>query len=224
MIGIIGAMDNEINIIIKNLKETKKKQVLFLEFYIGYLFNRKIVVVKSNEGKVNSAVATQIMIENFELDYILNVGVAGSLVDNLKVYDVAIARSVVEFDNDTTALGYNKGYIFGLNTVYLDTDDKLFNKIKSCVTKLNFNFLAGVIASSDKFITNTKEKEYINDTFNAIAVDMESASIAHVAKLNSKPFIAFRVISDSGSDIEYEKFAGIATEKIFEVLKIFLNS
>lgn len=223
MIGIIGAMDIEIETIIKNLDCKNKIKKLFLEFYTGTLFNKEVVVVKSNEGKVNSALATQIMIENFDIEYIINVGVAGSLVDELNVYDLIVGEKVVEFDSDVTALGYEKGYLFGIDKIYINANINLYKHLISSISNLDFNFKTGIIATSDKFVVNKEEKEYIHNQFNAIAVDMESASIAHTAYLNNIPMIIFRVISDSGSDIEYKKFSAIAANRIFDVMKEYFS-
>ena len=223
MIGIIGAMELEIQKLISDLEEKEVKEIAFLEFYTGKLYSKDVVIVKSNEGKVNSAIATQILISNFDVSYILNVGVAGALDKTLNIYDIAISSNTVEFDQDVTALGYKKGYTFGLDLIYIDAYINIVEKINKICNKLKLTSKIGTIISSDKFIVNETEKVILENEFNAIAVDMESASINHVAKLNNIPFVALRVISDSGNNIEYVKFANKAVDNISKILKKFFK-
>lgn len=223
MIGIIGAMEMELDRLISDMNIVEKKNVSFLEFYVGKLYSKDVVIVKSNEGKVNSAVATQILISNFDIEYVLNVGVAGSISDNLNVFDVAISNNTVEFDQDVSALGYEIGHTFGIDKVRVPTSERLSDKIQNVCDKLSIKSERGTILSSDKFIVEKHEKEELKKRFNGIAVDMESASINHVACLNNKEFVALRVISDSGNNIEYKKFADIATENISKILKEYLE-
>lgn len=223
MIGIIGAMDLEIQRLISDLEDKKLKKIAFLEFYTGKLYSKDVVIVKSNEGKVNSAIATQILILNFDVSYILNVGVAGTLDKTLNIYDIAISSNTVEFDQDVTALGYTKGYTFGLDLIYVGAYTNIAERINKICNKLKLNSKIGTIISSDKFIVNEKEKVILKNDFDAIAVDMESASINHVAKLNNIPFVALRVISDNGNNIEYVKFANKAVDNISKVLREFFK-
>lgn len=223
MIGIIGAMEIELDRLISNMKIEKKKKIAFLEFYIGTLYTKKVVLVRSNEGKVNSAVATQLLISNFDIDYVINVGIAGSISEELNVFDVAISKDTVEFDQDVSSLGYKIGYTFGINKVNIPVNIKLSNSLKKICDRLHFNSKIGTILTSDRFVTSKEEKDNLNKRFNGIAVDMESASINHVAYLNNIDFVALRVISDNGNNIEYRKFAENAAENILKILKIYLE-
>ena len=223
MIGIIGAMELEIEKLISDLKDKQFKKISFLDFYTGKLYSKDVVIVKSNEGKVNSAVATQILISNFAVSYVLNVGVAGALDKNLNIYNVAISSNTVEFDQDVTALGYKKGHTFGIDLVYVDAYKEIAKKISESCNKIGIIYKIGTIISSDKFVVNEEEKVILKNEYNAIAVDMESASINHVAKLNNIPFVALRVISDSGNNVEYVKFANKAVENISKILKEFFK-
>ncbi len=218
MIGIIGAMDIEIDRLLKDLKNKKIEKVAFLEVYLGTLYSKEVVIAKSNEGKVNSAIATQLLISNFNVNCIINAGVAGAVDNSLQIFDIAISSNTVEFDQDVTALGYDKGYTFGLDKVYINASKSLSYKLDLICKRLKINSKIGTICSSDKFVVDKKEKEMLKNNFNAIAVDMESASINHVACLNDIPFVSFRVISDSGNNIEYSKFANGAVEKISIIL------
>lgn len=223
MIGIIGAMEIELDRLISNMKMIKKQRINFFEFYIGILYTKKVVLVKSNEGKVNSAVATQLLISNFDIDYIINVGIAGSISGELNVFDIAISKDTVEFDQDVSSLGYEIGYTFGINKINIPANIKLSNRFKKVCDRLHFNSKIGTILTSDRFVTRKEEKDNLNKKFNGIAVDMESASINHVAYLNNIDFVAVRVISDNGNNIEYRKFAEKSAENISKILKIYLE-
>lgn len=222
-IGIIGAMDVEINKLKEYLSYKKSYNISGFEFFECTVNNNNVILAISNEGKVNSAICTELMCINYDLDLILNVGVAGSIVPNVKTLDTVVSSSTVEFDFDTTALGYKKGYVFGLNEVYMECDKYFIEKVKNVADKFSNSHL-GIIASSDKFVVSLKEKEGINKEFGAIAVDMESASICHACKLNNKKFVSLRIISDSGDTIEYKKFLELAVDKLTQIIIDLLNN
>lgn len=222
-IGIIGAMDVEINKLKEHIKKDKVNHIAGFEFFEGTFNGNNIVLAISNEGKVNSAICTEIMCINYKLDLILNVGVAGAIVESINPLDTIISSNTVEFDFDTTALGYEKGYVFGLNEVYMKCDNENLESLKNAAMKYS-NTYVGTIASSDKFVVDALEKKKINEDFGAIAVDMESASICHVCNLNKNKFIALRIVSDSGDNIEYRKFLELATNKLTQIVVDFLNN
>ena len=222
-LGIIGAMDEEIE---------KLKQVLVLEdeikianyvFFKGKIYNKNVVIVKSSEGKVNSAMCTQTLLLNFNIDRVINVGVAGGVDDKLNVGAIAISKNTVEYDFDTTALGYELGFTFGLNKVYIECDKSIYEKICE-ISRNEFNTLLGTIGSSDKFISDESDKLYLKQKFNLIAVDMETACINHVCRLNNVPFCAIRAISDTKSALEYKEFLELATENLYKVVINYIKS
>lgn len=223
MVGIIGAMEKEIDKLILDLEDKYIKKIEFLEFYIGKLYSKEVVIVRSNEGKVNSAVATSILLSNFKVEYILNVGVAGAIDKKMQVYDIVISKNTVEFDQDVTALGYERGYTFGLDSVYVNSCEKVYKKIDEVCQKLGLRSYIGTIISSDKFVVDDMEKENLKKSFGALCTDMESASINHVAKLSNVNFVSIRVISDSGNAVEYNKFADKATEYISKILSSYFK-
>lgn len=222
MIGIIGAMDNEICNIKQDMKISYEETISNMNFCVGEFMGVKIVLGKCYEGKVNSAVCTQTMILKYKVDCIINVGIAGAISDNLNIYDVVIPKDTVEYDFDTTALGYDKGFVFGLDCVRLKCDDKICNIIKNICK--NVSCYSATIGTDDKFVENKEDKNRILKDFNdVIAVDMESASICHTCNLNNVPFCAIRVISDSGSGVEFREFADEACNIIHNMLKLCIN-
>lgn len=222
MVGIIGSMDIEIEKLLENMKDIKESMHGPFKFFCGKILNKNVVLVKCFEGKVNSAICTQLLIENFNVDLIINVGVAGGLSKKLEIGGIAISSSTVEFDNDTTALGYELGYTFGINKVNIECDEKEVNRLYD-ISKNLVNTQKGVIVSSDKFVADDDTKMMLKEKFNAIATDMETASINHVCYLNNIKFIAIRGISDSGNNVEFREFINIAVDNINKVIMEYLK-
>lgn len=196
-IGIILAMEEEISELIKYLKNIKKYTIFDLTFYEGIISNSKCFLVESGVGKVNSARTTQILIDNFQVDYIFNIGVAGGISKTLKVGDIVIGEKLVQHDFDITAFNHEKGYIPKVG-VYLESDKYL---VKLAQESFDSNddkrAFTGTIASGDIFCTDTNMAEKINKKFNALCVEMEGASIAQVCFLSHIPFLILRSISDT---------------------------
>lgn len=191
-IGIIFAIDEEIDALKKYLKMTNHYQIFELDFYEGIIGDRKCLLVKSGVGKVHAARTTQILIDQFKVDYIFNIGVAGGVSTTLSIGDIVIGEKLVQHDFDITAFNHEKGYIPKVGK-YIESDPYLLD----LAHKLDFPHLSfGVIASGDIFCTEEKMSKKIATKFNALCVEMESASIAQVCYLNLIPFLIIRSISD----------------------------
>lgn len=223
-LGIIGAMEEEITKLKEIMDIEKEVKISDFIFLIGKIYEKDVILVQSNEGKVNSAICTQTLILNFDIDKIINVGVAGALSDKLNVGGIAISNSTVEYDQDTTALGYELGYTFGINKVYIECDSKMVKDIHDISSK-SFNTCVGTILSSDKFVSDDILKCYLKKKFeNVVAVDMETASISHVCKINNVPFCAIRAISDTTKAVEYREFINIAVENLYKVIINYIKT
>lgn len=216
-IGIIGAMDIEIKKLKERLENITVEKIASMNFYTGMIDKEEVVICNCFEGKVNAAVGAELLISKFNVSCIINIGVAGAVKEDLNICDIAIATSTVEFDLDTTILGYDLGYVFGVNKVNMECDKTISKKLYDISNKYGRATL-GTIASSDKFISDENIKDMLNDKFNAIAVDMETASICHVCNLNSIPFSAIRAISDNCSNMEYREFLNIALDKLDKII------
>lgn len=198
-IGIVVAMDEEFEEVKRKMKDIKTKNIYNLEFVAGKIGKSECVLVKCGVGKVNAARTTQVMVDNFELKSIINVGSAGAINDKFEIGDVIIGKKVVQHDFDITAFNHNKGYITGVgDSVECDCD--MINKLKEMLAneeerKYNVDF--GIVATGDIFCTDPKMKNKIRTKFNADIVDMECSAIAQVAYLDEIPFLVIRSISDS---------------------------
>ena len=188
-IGIIVAQDEEREEILDIMKDTEVKQISNLRFIQGNIEGKRCVLIKSGIGKVNAARTAQALIDNFKVDYIINIGIAGSLNSLLDIGDVVIAKKVIQHDFDITAFGHSKGYITGVGDFLQSNPDlveEFTNSLESTPEK-NYKIKVGIIATGDIFCTESWMKDKIRAKFNADVEDMESAAIAQVCYLSETP-------------------------------------
>lgn len=224
-IGIIFAMKEELDSLLKYLKIEKEYNIFDLKFYEGMIHNNYCILTESGVGKVNSARCTQILIDNMDVDMIINIGVAGGISEKLKVCDIVIGEKLVQHDFDITAFNHEKGYIPNVG-VYIDSDTYLVNIAKECINNKKYNVVSGIIASGDIFCTESWMSQKINTKFNALCVEMEGASIAQVCYLSNVPFIVIRSISDvpnNNNVLTYEEFLNESSKNVsnfvYEIIK-----
>ena len=218
-LGIIGAMQIEIENLKASITNQATETISGVTFTTGQINGVDVVAAVSGIGKVFAAVCTEIMVLHFGVDHVINIGVAGSLVPTLKVLDVAVADSAVQHDMNTSAIGDPIGLVSGINIINFEADEDLRKAVTSVLTTKGINYEVGVIASGDLFVDTNKQRETIRNRFDAIAADMEGASIAHVCYINKVPFTLIRSISDAdGSAMDYNTFAGKAAEQSIAIV------
>ncbi len=226
-IGIIVAMDEEREAIINLMTEIEIKQIYNLRFLEGKIQGKECVLVKSGIGKVNAARTTQVMLQNFEIQYVINLGAGGSINGMLNIGDVLIGKQVVQHDFDITAFGHSKGYITGVGDAII-CDRELINELEQVIKSLperSYQIKIGVIATGDIFCTEAWMKDKIRAKFNADVVDMECAAIGQVCYLDNIPFIAIRSISDTPNGRNASTFdenLKLASKRCANILKEFL--
>ncbi len=219
-IGIIVATIEELEAVKEIISELEKETIYDLDFYKGRINNNNYILVQCGVGKVNAARTTQILTDNFSLQYIVNVGVAGGLSSNLQIGDIVIGEKLVQHDFDITAFGHEKGYITDTGKIF-KSDEALvekFGKIKID----NIKIVTGTIASGDIFVQDIKMKEKIRTKFNCDCVEMEGAAIGQVCFLNKVPFVVVRSISDipNGNNyMEYEEFVKLAAKNCAKLIE-----
>ena len=214
-VGIIGAMDCEVNKLKSKLQDLKEIKHGGLLINTGKLHGHNVIVVKSGVGKVNAALCTQYIIDKFEPDYIINTGIAGGIASGLQVGDIVAGSELVQYDFDVSAIGYAKGYMCtGINpdkpTVFY-SDKTLITEFEKAA-KGSLNVHIGVIASGDTFVSDKNKKKEIKETFNASAVEMEGCAIAQTATVNGVPFVIIRAISDLADDTAAQDHEFVETE------------
>ncbi len=226
MIGIIGAMDVEVNKFKEQMIGVSVETVSGIEFVCGTLWGNPTVVAVSGIGKVNAAICTQTMILKFAPRFIINSGVAGGLDPSLNICDTVIASAVIQHDMDTSPLGDPVGYISGLDVVDIPTDTGLSEKLLTAALECDIHSITGKIVSGDQFINSSEKKTYFIDTFGASACEMEAAAIGHVCYKNEVPFAILRSISDGAddeSDMAYPEFVVAAANNLERVMKVFYS-
>ncbi len=215
-IGIIFAMREELDEFLKIISITRETTIYDITFYEGMIENNNCILVESGVGKVNAARVTQLLIDKMKPDYILNVGVAGSISEEVNLKDIVIGTKMVEHDFDITAFNHEKGFIPGIG-VYINNSRELVDICKG-IKGSDVHF--GVIASADKFVTDKEESKQISKDFDALCVEMEGASISQVCFLCAIPCLVIRSISDSiykGNNKEtYEDLLNEASKKVCE--------
>lgn len=225
MIGIIGAMDIEVESIKSLLTETKTENVSGVDFVLGKFEKADVVVAKCGVGKVFSALCAEAMILKYAPQMIINVGVAGCLDKDLKIGDIVIADSVVQHDMDTSPLGDPVGMLSDINIIKIPASEKTSTILEACVSELGLSYTKGTIASGDQFVASSDKKQFIIDNFGAKSCEMEGGAIGHVCYVNNVPFGVLRAMSDGaddGANMDFPTFARLAAENSTKVISQFL--
>ena len=209
-IGIIAAMDEELDLLRKQVKVLDRVENSGIIFYIAELGDLSIVIVQSGIGKTQASMATTLLYMHFKVDAIYNTGTAGGLAEAVSVGDVVIADNLSYFDVDVTAFGYSLGQVPKQPECYTSSLN-LLHSAKSQAQELSsscdYTAHFGQIISGDSFISDMKRKNKICENFSdAIALDMESAAIAQVCTHLKIPFLIIRSISDKASDSANSSF------------------
>lgn len=223
-IGIIGAMELEVEELKAKMNTANIIKKAGMEFYEGTLNSANVVIVRSGVGKVNAALCVQILADLFEVTHIINTGVAGSLNAKLDIGDILVSKDALHHDVDATIFGYQLGEVPQLGVREFAADEGLAKlAIESC-EKVNpdIKALTGRVVSGDQFISSKEVKTKLIENFHGDCAEMEGASIAHGAHLNNIPFVIIRAISDKADDSAemdypvFEKAAAIHSAKLVE--------
>lgn len=225
-IGIIGAMELEVEALKAKMSTTQIITKAGMSFYEGSLNGVDVVIVRSGVGKVNAALCTQILADCFCVSHIINTGVAGSLNASLDIGDILISRDALHHDVDVTIFGYQPGEVPQMGCQAFSADEQLAALTKEVCNEVNpdIHAVIGRVVSGDQFISDKAVKQRLIDLFWGDCAEMEGASIAHGAYLNQIPFVIIRAISDKADDsaeVEYpvfEKAAAQHSAKLVEAL------
>ena len=200
-LGIIGAEQQEIDLLLEHLSLEKTVKKAGLSFFCGTIHEYPVVIVKAGIGKVNAAACTQMLIDLFDVKMIVN--------------DIVVSTEVIQHDLDVTDLGYKPGDVPGTGKVF--TSDKLLHDLAvSCSHEANpdVTVYEGLILTGDQFISGQEKKNWLIDTFHGLCAEMEGGAIAHVASLNEVPFLIIRSISDKAdgsATMDYTQFSKMAS-------------
>ena len=203
-IGILCAGDSEVVPFINMLDEYIITEKAMLKFYEGKIEGIDIVTLFTGVCKVNAAIATQILIDTYGCNIIINAGTAGGMDDSLKIFDTVISNEVAYYDVDDDILTEFHPW---LDSIYFKADKRLLNLAKKAISNFNtnHNIVFGKMVTGEKFIEDER-REFINIKYEPLSVDMETASVAHVCYVNEIPFIAIRTITDTSSHSGIDEF------------------
>ena len=216
-IGIIGAMEIEVEQLKKDMEISRTVNKARMEFFEGTLKGKQVVVVRSGIGKVNAAVCTQILVDDFQADCVINTGIAGSLNADINIGDIVISKDVLHHDMDAVNFGYPLGQIPQMDVFSFEADQELADLAEQVCHKVNpeISVFRGRIVSGDQFIAEKSVKERLIINFGGYCTEMEGAAIAQTAYLNQIPFVVLRAISDKADDsatMDYPTFERQAAE------------
>ena len=216
-VGIIGAMEVEVETLKKSmtLKNTVKKASM--EFFEGSIGNTEVVVVRSGICKVNAGICVQILADTFGVTHVINTGAAGSLDARINIGDIVLSTDAIYHDVDATVFGYKKGEIPQLGVASFTADEALREKAKAAIKKAvpDQEVFEGRVCSGDQFISSSEVKDAIKKHFDGMCCEMEGCGIAQACFLNNIPFLIIRAISDKadGSEIkDYPEFEAKAAK------------
>ena len=217
MIGIIGAMDEEVDQLIARMTKVQSQRIAGMKYYYGLLAGKAAVIVMCGIGKVNMTVCTQVMIDRFSPDFLINTGVAGSLSAEINIGDMVFAEDAVEHDMDTSTFGDPRGQVPRMNVFGFPCDPKMVDLAEEVNKKVNpdIRSFSGRIATGDQFIHDNEYKDFLVEEFGALCCEMEGAAMAHTAYLNEIPCLIVRSISDKAdgtAELDYQKFKSIAVD------------
>ena len=210
-IGIIGAMEEEVDALRGKLSGVQKLDRASMEFYTGILGNKKVVIVRSGIGKVNAGICTQILADLFQVDAVINTGIAGSLKAEINIGDIVVSTDAIQHDMDATGFGYEPGVIPRMPVSCFEADKELVKAVDAACREAipEVGVFTGRIVSGDQFISDRAVKDRISSQFGGMCTEMEGAAIAQAAYLNSIPFVIIRAISDKADDsatVDYPTF------------------
>ncbi len=231
MIGLIGAMTEEITLFRENMDISEIKKYAQMDYICGGLSGQEVVLLQSGIGKVKATIGTQIMIDKFDINLIIFTGLAGSLVPNLSLGDLVVSNFVVQHDFDLTAFGRRPGELPDTGRM-IEVDSNLVKltcyayddafKSKPNAPKL----IVGPVCSGDRFESDPRRIEWLQREFGAVAIEMEGAAVGHTCFVNGVKFIILRTISDTGGDgatDDFNNYLKIASENSFKIVETMLR-
>jgi len=214
-LAIMGAMEEEITPLLEYFTDIKKNEYANNTYYECKLGDLDVVIAYSKIGKVFSTLTATIMIEKFGCDTLFFSGVAGGINPKLQIGDLIIANKLTQHDLDITAFGHSHGYVPG-GDVFVKTSEVLKNIALEVASENGIKMIEGTIATGDQFVADEIRKEFISNTFNADALEMEGASVAVVCDALNVPCLILRAISDTAdmdAGFNFDQFLEVSAKK-----------
>ncbi|MBQ1532082.1 MAG: 5'-methylthioadenosine/adenosylhomocysteine nucleosidase [Solobacterium sp.] len=226
--GIIGAMDQEVDSLKRELRDAVSTTIAGMEFCEGSLDGQQAVIVKCGIGKVNAGTCAQLLINVFGTDRIINTGVAGSLDAAIDIGDIVVSTDAVQHDFDLTPLGYAAGELDGIGSPSLTADPHMralaVDAVKQCAPEVHV--FEGRVCTGDQFISSAEQKASISGRFGGLCCEMEGGAIAQVCCQNKIPFVIIRAISDKAdgsADMSFAEFVQEAAVRCASITRYMVS-
>lgn len=220
-LGIIGAMDLEVETLLENMEDKAESRRAGSTFYQGTLEGLPVVVVRCGVGKVNAALCAQILCDCYGVTHLVNTGIAGSLCEELDIGDLVISQDAMYHDFDCANFGYPYGKVPGMDVISFPADETLLAYAFTAADSVHPGHVkVGRVASGDQFVADKAKKEFIISATQALCTEMEGAAIAQTAYRNKAPFVILRAISDKANDdaqMDYPAFERQAAHRCAQV-------
>ena len=199
-----------------------------MEFYQGTLNGKEVVLVKSGIGKVNAGLCAQILVDVFNVNRLINTGIAGSLKAEINIGDIVLSSDALQHDMDARAFGYARGEIPRMDTLSFPADPELIGMAKAACEEVNpeIQVFVGRVVTGDQFVAGRETKEEIASWTDGYCTEMEGAAIAQAAYLNKVPFVIVRAITDKADDsasMDYPEFEKQAIEHSVRLVENFVG-
>ena len=224
-IGIIGAMEEEVAILKEKMSDVTVLEKAGMEFYKGTLGGHPAVVVRSGIGKVNAGICTQILADLFQVEAVINTGVAGSLKAEINIGDIVLSTDTMQHDVDAREFGYPLGQIPRMDTLTFPADEALRAAALKVCREVNpeIQVFEGRVASGDQFVADKETKDKIIAKTQAYCTEMEGAAIGQAAYLNKIPYLVIRAISDKADDSAHVDYPTFEREAIRHTVNLVEN-
>lgn len=224
-IGIIGAMEEEVAILKEKMSEVTVLEKAGMEFFKGILGGQQVVVVRSGIGKVNAGICIQILADVFQVNAVINTGIAGSLKVEINIGDIVLSTDTMQHDVDAREFGYEIGQVPRMDTRTFPADDRLRETALQVCRKVNpeIQVFEGRVASGDQFVADKETKEKIIANTQAYCTEMEGAAIGQAAYLNGIPYLVIRAISDKADDSAHMDYPAFEKEAIRHTVNLVEN-
>lgn len=227
-IGIIGAMEIEVEELKKRMEVKSVSTRAGMEFCEGSYGSNEVVIVRSGIGKVNAAICTQILVDCYHVEMVINTGIAGGLYGSINIGDIVVATEAMQHDMDATGFGYAKGVIPQMAESVFKADETLRRLAAEICRAVNtdISVYEGRVISGDCFVSDGEKKKELWDLFEGYCTEMEGAAIAQAAYLNNIPYVVIRAISDKADGSaagDYGAFEAKAVEHTVRLMDALLK-
>lgn len=227
VIGLIGAMDEEVELLLAQLENKETKVKAGVTYAAGTIHGKQVVVCKSGVGKVNAAVTTQVLIDTFGVSKVLFTGVAGALHPELNIGDIVISSSCMQHDMDVTPLGFARGVIPYQEVSDFPADQHLVELAEeACKEQAAGHFITGKVLSGDQFIASRETVQTLYEDLGGACAEMEGSAVAQVCYMNSVPYVVIRSMSDKAdgsAHVNFPEFTVKASKLSHEIVSYMLG-